>query len=237
MMDPRRRRNRNEIAGDADGKSAADPDRREQHAADGGAEHAAGIIGADIQGHRRAHPIRSDDLADHRAANRVVRRPSDAIDKAGERDMPHFERVAPGQQRQDHRAEQHRNDDKDQRGAALEPLGHSADDRAEQRHRQHPQHCQQRDNEWRAGALISEHGDRQHLQPAHRKDNDTDQPQPAEIGFAEEPGSRRSPNGRDRHGKPAADARRKNGRARSGCFLPTFPPIAIFRLDAAPSAE
>ena len=70
-------------------------------------------------------------------------------------------------------------DDEDQRGAPFEPLGDGADHRAEQRHRQHPQHGQRGDDEGRAGVLISEHGDRQHLEPAHREDHQADQPQAA----------------------------------------------------------
>ncbi len=72
------------------------------------------------------------------------------------------------------------------------PLGQGADDGAEQRHRQHAQHRQQRDDERRAGALISEDGDRQHLQPAYRENHDPDEPQPAKIGFAEKPRPGRS---------------------------------------------
>src|SRR5437868_1958055 len=103
MMDPQRSGDRDEVARDADRKGAADPECREQYAAEGRAEHAARIVGADIEGHRRAHPLRPDDLADHRAADRIVGRPRNAVDKAGERDMPHFERVAPREERQDQR--------------------------------------------------------------------------------------------------------------------------------------
>ena len=100
IIDPHRSGERDDVARDADRKGAADAECRQQYAAERRAEHAARIVGTDIEGHRRAHPVRSDDLADHRAADRVVGRPRNAVDKAGERDMPHLERVAPREERQ-----------------------------------------------------------------------------------------------------------------------------------------
>ncbi len=60
--------------------------------------------------------------------------------------MPHRKLIGPGEKREDQRAQQHRNNNDDQRAAPLEPLGEGADDGAEERHRQHPQHGQERDD-------------------------------------------------------------------------------------------
>ena len=84
MAHPDGNRDRDEVAGNADNESAADAEGREQNAADGRTEHAARIICADIDRHRGAHSLGTDHLADHRAAHRIVGRPDDAAEKAGE---------------------------------------------------------------------------------------------------------------------------------------------------------
>ena len=41
-----------------------------------GADHAACIVGADVQRHRGAHPFAANDLTDHHTAHRVVGAPA-----------------------------------------------------------------------------------------------------------------------------------------------------------------
>jgi len=127
----------------------------------------------------------ADDLADHDAAHRVVGGPGDAVDKAGERQMPHREPAEIGEHREPDGCCQHDQQDGDQRDPPLDPLDPGADDRAKQRHRQHAQHRHQGDVERRAGVLIDKDADDQHLQPAHREGDDPDHPQATEIGARE----------------------------------------------------
>src|SRR6202011_5113796 len=88
MAHPERYRDRDEVASDADDKSTADAEGREQDAADDRAEHAARVVGADIDRHRRPPSFRTDDLHDHCAAYRIVGCPGDAADKAREGQLP-----------------------------------------------------------------------------------------------------------------------------------------------------
>ena len=127
MLDPERDHERRQIARNTDRKRAADAEGREQDAADDRTEHTARIVGPDIERHRGAHSLVADDLPDHRAAHRVVSRPGDAADKAGECQMPDFERAGPGEQCQDDRAQQHREDDKDECRAPFHALRRGAD--------------------------------------------------------------------------------------------------------------
>jgi hypothetical protein len=170
-------------------KRAGDADAGEQQTADRRTQHPAGIVGADIDRHRRAHPLRPDNLADHHPPHRVVGRPGDTVAKAGDREVPDCEPAGIGQHRQRQRGHQHCEDDDRQCDAPLDPLGADADDGAEQRHRQHPQHRHQRHGEGRVGVLVDKHADDDHLEPAHREDDGADCPQPAEIVVRKEAGA------------------------------------------------
>src|SRR5271163_4044542 len=98
MAHPQRNYRRDEVAGDADRERTADAEGREQDAADRRTEHSARIVGADIDRHRGAHPLGPDDLADHCAAYWVVAGPGKAANEAGERKMPDFEGIGPGEE-------------------------------------------------------------------------------------------------------------------------------------------
>jgi len=127
MAHPQRHYRRDEVAGDADLERAADAKGREQDAADRWTKHAARIVGANIDRHRGAHPLGPDDLADHRAAHRVVGGLGKAADEAGERKMPDFEGIGPGEERKGHRAQQHQGHDEHERPAPFHTLRSGAD--------------------------------------------------------------------------------------------------------------
>jgi hypothetical protein len=146
--------------------------------------------------------------------------------------MPDRELAGPAEERQDERAQQHRNDDKNEHGAPFEPVGHGANHGAEEGHRQHPQHRQHRDDEGRPGLLIREYRDGEHLQPANREDDEADKPEAAKIGFAKEPCSRRGLEGSDGHGVPLADLLKA-----SRLTVSISPPMLLFSAECKPTAS
>ena len=133
------RGDRQRIGGDADRERAGDAEAGQHQPADRRPQHAAGVVGADIDRHRRAHPLGADDLADHHPPHRVVGRPGDAVAEAGDRQLPHFEHAGIGQRGDHRRGRQHRQADDDLRPTPLDALDIGADQRAEQHHRRHSQ--------------------------------------------------------------------------------------------------
>src|SRR3546814_9542402 len=58
----------------ADREDAIDPEGGQQRTAGDRADHAAGIVGADVDRHGRAHALRPGRIADQHAADRIVGR-------------------------------------------------------------------------------------------------------------------------------------------------------------------
>ena len=166
---------------------AVDADGGEQQAADRRSHHATGVVGADIDRHRGAHLRGADHLADHHPPHRIVGRPADAVDEAGDGQMPHREQVQVRQHRQHERGRHHAGDDDDERGAPLHPLGHRAQERAEQTHRQQAQHRHHGNDEGGAGGLVDEHADRDGLHPADHENHQPDEPEAPEISVVDQP--------------------------------------------------
>src|SRR5262249_25816413 len=133
--------------------------------------------------------------------------------------------------------EQHKKEEKDERAAPPTPHGNATKTRPKKRNRQHPQHRQKSDNKGRPGALIRNPANRQHLQPAHRENDDPDQPQPPKVGFSEEPHPGRDADGGYRHGLSAENMRPGACPACRRRLLPTFPPIGILRFEPAWSGQ
>jgi hypothetical protein len=165
----------------AQNESALNTRPREQESADGGADHAACIGGADVQRHRGAHPLAAHDFADHHAAYRVVGAPAAPVDEAGEREMPDFELSGPGQNREDRRSAAHQQHDDKQGPGAIKAFGKRAQKHPEQPHRKQTEQRHHRDQERRIGALVDDNSDRDGLQPAHGGDDQADIPQTPEV--------------------------------------------------------
>ena len=167
---------------------AVDADAREQQAADRGADHAAGIVRADIDRHGGAHLRCADRFADHHPPHRIVGRPADTVDEARDREVPDGEQMQMCQGRKNQRCDHHTGDDDDQRGAPLHALGDGTEEGAEQTHRQQAQHGHHCNDERRAGVLIDEDADGDGLHPADDEHDETDEPEAPEIRAVDQPG-------------------------------------------------
>jgi hypothetical protein len=182
------REQRGAIQQHAEHEGAADADGGEQDAAHGGAQHAAGVVGADVDRHRHAHLLAADHLADHDAAHRVVGGPANAVDEAGQRELPDREVPGIGQHRQRGGTAAHQRDHADLRGAPLDPFRHRAKHRAEQPHRQQAQHGHHGNEEGRASGAVDEHRDGQGFQPADDEHDQPGVPQAPEVAVGEQQG-------------------------------------------------
>ena len=183
VADSRGRQDGDEVQDRAERKAALDPEGNQDRAADRGPRHAARIVGADIEDHGLAHAVCADDTSDHEAAERHVGRPDRPRDQACDGEVPDREMARMGEQGERDRRRQQGERGEQQNDASLQDIRRRADEGSEQRHGQDPQHRHDGDEERRAGLLVHEDADRQHLDPAHGELDRADQPQPPEIGL------------------------------------------------------
>ena len=163
----------------------------EQESANGGADHPACIVGADIQRHRGAHPLAAHDLTHHHTAHRVVGAPAAPVDETGEREMPDLELSGPVQNCEDRRGDGHDKHDDEESSAAIKAFRKRAEKHPEETHRKQTEHGHHRDQKRRIGALVDDDPDRDGFQPAHGGDDQADIPQAPEVRCPDHPPERR----------------------------------------------
>ncbi|OLE19516.1 MAG: hypothetical protein AUG50_03515 [Betaproteobacteria bacterium 13_1_20CM_3_63_8] len=114
---------------------ACQAERLEHDAAGERAHDAGDAVGHRIESDRGGHPVRRDDLADHASPHRQFAGPDEAVDGAGDDDVPDLDRTEQCQRAEQRRGRRHDEELRDQDALAVERLADDAGERAGQQHR------------------------------------------------------------------------------------------------------